>query len=192
MARASADATRRVRLDDPGLRVGAAPQRPRHRPLPRCTDCQSCSPERVKTHAAPSARPISPVLQRLAQSVRTLEDAAGDAAHHQLTRALRDAENALDELEPNVAADDAALRTGAARIESSGPLSNNHADELRPHSSRFEQLLSRARRRGVLGGGPRRAFCRPCTGGPLGSGRVGTGAPTSWRSEERIFPTSGS
>jgi hypothetical protein len=83
------------------------------------------------TGTTPSASPMPPKLQRLVRSVRALEDSAEDPAHHRLTRSLRDAADALDELEPDRTRGDSALRTAAARIEASGVNSPNHGDELR-------------------------------------------------------------
>lgn len=85
----------------------------------------------AKAATVPSAPPIAPELERLARSVRALENAAGEPAHHRLTRSLRDAADALAELEPEVAGGGAALRNAAERIEVSGADSLDHADELR-------------------------------------------------------------
>jgi hypothetical protein len=86
---------------------------------------------RAEAATMPSTPPIPPELERLARSVRALEGAAGDPAHHRLTRSLRDAADALAELEPDVAAGSAALRCAAERIEASSVDSLDHADELR-------------------------------------------------------------
>lgn len=80
---------------------------------------------------APSPRQTAPELQRLVRSVRALEDGAEDPAHYRLTRSLRDAADALDEIEADVATGEPALRTAAARIEASSADSHHHADELR-------------------------------------------------------------
>lgn len=93
---------------------------------------QAAPPRRdADTRTAPSPPPISPELERLVRSVRALEDAAEDPAHHRVTRSLRDAADALEQLEPDRAGAGAALRTAAERIDASSVSSNNHADELR-------------------------------------------------------------
>jgi hypothetical protein len=115
----------------------ASPQQPPARsagPFPRAPEpapnADAPSPG-AETGTAPAAREISPGLQRLVRSVRALEDSAEDAAHHRLTRSLRDAAAALDELEPDRAGGHAALRTAAERIDASGIDSLSHADDLR-------------------------------------------------------------
>jgi hypothetical protein len=87
-------------------------------------------PREADARTAPSPPPIPPELERLVRSVGALEDAADDPAHHRMTRSLRDAADALEQLEPDRAAA-APLRTAAERIDASSVNSNNHADELR-------------------------------------------------------------
>lgn len=95
---------------------------------------QATQTERPRADAqarqAPSPPPIPPELGRLFRSVRALEDAA-DPEHHRLSRSLRDAAHAFEQLEPDRAGAGTALRTAADRIEASGANSSDHADELR-------------------------------------------------------------
>lgn len=114
--------------------IGPACASPQPRPArsAELVPAAAAAPPKPEAEAAtpPSAPPIAPELERLARSVRALED-AGDPTHHRLTRSLRDAADALDELEPGVAGGGAACRNAAERIEASGVDSLDHSDELR-------------------------------------------------------------
>ena len=100
-------------------------------PLPEPAPTAEAASPGAETRRAAGAQPVPPELERLVRSVRALEDGVEDPAHHRLNRSLRDAADALDELEQQRSGGHAALRTAAERIEASGVESLSHADEVR-------------------------------------------------------------
>lgn len=92
---------------------------------------------------------LAPELERFAQSVRALEDQGPDPSQHRLLRALHDAADAVEAVEPERAGTAAELRTAAARIEASGGESRVHAGALRAGLvATLEQLQERRARGG--------------------------------------------